>query len=545
MSQRNGLSNPLHSLAEASPVAMAVSEGESHVLRYVNPAFCRLYGRPAAELLGRAFGEVCPEESGAVKPLLDRVFQSGSAESLADLHREGSGSASTYWSYSAWPLPERGAVALQVTDTSEHGRAVAARLEEQQRVSQQLLLTALREDERSEQLLLADRSKDEFLAMLAHELRNPLAAIRTGIYLLDQRAGPQDLATHETCALLERQMRHLSRLLDDLLDVSRITRGKIDLHLEAVDVVQTLQHAAAASRALLEANRCTLELDLPAEPAWVEADAVRLEQVVTNLLQNALKYTDPGGQVSISLERAAGEAAPDRPAGPGSALIRVRDTGIGISPGALPHVFELFVQADTSLVRTRGGLGIGLTLVRRLVELHGGSVEAHSAGLGQGSEFRVLLPLREPAAGGDASPKGPTSSPSAAIPRGASILLVEDNVPAAVSLAKVLKLWGYGVRIAHSGEAGLAAAAAASPDVVLLDLGLPGMDGYEVARRLRAEPRLRATLLVALTGYGQDEDRLRTREAGFDHHLTKPADLNELRRILEVRPEARPQPPEV
>jgi len=401
-----------------------------------------------------------------------------------------------------------------------------------QRANQELLLAALREHERSDQLVMADLAKNEFLAMLAHELRNPLAAIRTGIYLLDQRAAPDDAHSHDTCALLDRQMRHLSRLLDDLLDVSRITRGKIELHLEPVDVVRAVRHAVAASRSLLELNRHRLSLAFPGEPVWVDADPVRLEQVVTNLLQNAIKYMDPGGEVWVSVESVPTGTAAGMPTGVGAAQIRVRDIGIGISPEALGRVFDLFVQADPSAVRARSGLGVGLTLVKRLVDLHGGSVEASSPGLGRGSEFTVRLPLREAmgAAFREIAPPAPSAPDSTA----KHILLVEDNVAAADTLAEVLELWGHEVRVAHNGNSALTAACAVPPDVVLLDIGLPDLDGYQVARQLRAQPAMCRTLVVALTGYGQDADRERSREAGVHLHLTKPVDLDELRRALET-----------
>ncbi|MCC2667839.1 MAG: histidine kinase [Armatimonadetes bacterium] len=530
-------------MAEASPMAIAVSESASHVLRYVNPAFCRLYGRTAAELLGRPFADVCPDDqTAAARSLLDRVFVNGAAESLADLSSAGSDRPPAYWSYVAWPLLGLEGVASQASETTERRQAADERAGELLRVNQQLLIAALREDERSETLEQADRAKDEFLAMLSHELRNPLAAIRTGIYLLEQRAAPQDTETHETCALLQRQMRHLARLLDDLLDVSRITRGQISLRLEPVDVVSTIHYAVAASRSMLELKHHQLSLDLPAEATWVDADSVRLEQVITNLVQNAVKYMAPGGRVWISLETIPRETGAGASSGVGVAVIRVRDTGIGISPEGLLHIFDLFFQLDRSQGPASGGLGIGLTMVRRLVELHGGSVEAHSAGLGRGSEFRVLLPLGEPPAAALPEPAG--TIPSAHGGRAAEILLVEDNVAAAVTLAEVLELWGYEVRLAHSGSLALAAAAAARPDLVLLDIGLPEMDGYEVARRLRADPTLRGTLLVALTGYGQESDRQRAREAGFDYHLTKPVDPQELERLLStlLRPSDGPLP---
>jgi PAS domain S-box-containing protein len=526
----------LRGMAEASPLAIAVSEGADHVLRYVNPAFCRYFGRTGGELLGRPFAEACPhDDAGAARALLDRVLASGTAESVVDLSRAQAEGEASRWSYAAWPLLEHRGVAAQFTDTTGAFQEAEERRGELQRANQQLLLAALREDERSEALLRADRAKDVFLAMLAHELRNPLAAIRTGIYLLAQRAGPSETTTHETCALIERQMRHLSRLLDDLMDVSRISRGRIDLHREPVDVVQTLRYAAAASRSLLDLHRHELTLTLPAGPVWVEADPVRLEQVVTNLLQNAIKYMDPGGKVWLSVETVPGAPAPGGPSRPAAAEIRVRDQGIGIPPEALADIFDLFVQADASLDRAQGGLGIGLTLVKRLVELHGGSVSAESAGVGRGSEFRVVLPLLEPAPESPAESAKTARPPAGAPPEGTRVLVIEDNVAAATTLADVLELWGHEATIAHNGDLALAAVGLAPPDVVLLDIGLPGMDGYEVARRLRAEVGLKETLLVALTGYGQDADRRRAREAGFDHHLTKPIDLDELRRLIDAR----------
>ena len=277
-----------------------------------------------------------------------------------------------------------------------------------------------------------------------------------------------------------------------------------------------------------------LSLDLPSEPVWVEADPIRLEQVVSNLLQNASKYMDSGGQVWLTLEKDTSTTGV-APTGTGSAVIRVRDAGIGISPEGLLHIFDLFAQVGPTLARSEGGLGIGLTLVKRLVELHGGQVEAHSAGLGRGSEFRIQLPLLETpeaAARGRQLPEEPSAPSSAAGGSGLSILVIEDNVDAALTLGEVLELWGYEARLVHSGEIALESAIAACPNVVLLDLGLPVMDGYEVARRLRAELGLGRILLVAMSGYGQEDDRRRTREAGFDYHLTKPIDLDELRRII-------------
>jgi signal transduction histidine kinase/ActR/RegA family two-component response regulator/HAMP domain-containing protein len=371
----------------------------------------------------------------------------------------------------------------------------------------------------------ADHRKNEFLAMLGHELRNPLGAISNAVHLLQQEAHrPASPATRE---VLARQVHQMSRLVDDLLEVSRITRGKVELRKELVDLGEEMRQAAKTARALFEVRRHHFTLTVPDEPLWVEADPTRLEQVVTNLLNNAAKYTPDGGTIELLVER-IGSA-------PGEAVIRVRDNGIGISPHVLPHVFDLFSQAENSLDRALGGLGIGLTLVRSLVHLHGGSVAANSEGLGRGSEFIVRLPLslRRPRAFG--APEGrptPVAAEDTRMPR--KVLLVDDNVDAAETLAEILEGWGCSVSLAHDGPSAVERALAQSPEAVLLDIGLPGIDGYEVARRLRRSPGFEATRLLALTGYAQPDDALRAREAGFDAHLTKPVDLEILRDALRL-----------
>jgi PAS domain S-box-containing protein len=369
----------------------------------------------------------------------------------------------------------------------------------------------------AEALREADRRKDEFLAMLAHELRNPLAPIRNAVEVLR--------LTKETAAdvvfardVIDRQAQQLSRLVDDLLDVARITRGKINLRQERVDVAAALTRALETCQPLIQSRRHTLEVALPDRPLWVEADPVRLAQVFANLLTNAAKYTDEGGRIGVR----AGEEA-------GRAVVRVRDTGMGIPAEMLPRIFDPFTQAERSLARSYGGLGVGLTLVRQLLELHGGTVQAFSDGPGRGSEFVVRLPLL---CGGEAGPRPGANGVERAGSSAARVLVAEDNRDAAQSLDRLLRLWGHDVRTAADGAAALEVARAYRPDVVLLDLGLPGLDGYEVARRLRREPGLGGVLLVALTGYGQEDDRRRTREAGFDHHLVKPADLERLRHVL-------------
>jgi PAS domain S-box-containing protein len=371
---------------------------------------------------------------------------------------------------------------------------------------------------------VANRAKDEFLAMLGHELRNPLAPTLHALEVL--RAKGDDPAARGWAAeMLERQARHMARLVDDLLDISRITRGKIELRPEPVELAEVVRRAVESCRLPIEDRRHRLSLAFPPEPLWVEADPARLEQVLSNLLNNAAKYTPPGGAIALATERQGAEV-----------VITVTDDGAGIPPEMLGRIFDLFHQVDPSLARSQGGLGIGLTLVRRLVEMHGGSVEARSEGRGRGSAFVIRLPLLDaPPAG--AAARRPAPEPAASRPPGAPrrVLVVEDNVDSATALAELLRLWGHEVRVAHDGVTGLEEARAFAPDLVLLDIGLPGMDGYEVALALRAAPAFAATRLVALTGYGQERDHLRSREVGIDRHVTKPIDLAELRELLAGR----------
>ena len=354
----------------------------------------------------------------------------------------------------------------------------------------------------------SDRRKDEFLAMLAHELRNPLAPIRNAVRVLRLS---DDRPTQERMGeVIERQVGHMARLLDDLLDVSRISRGRIALRREPVDLGAAVGRAVEAVRPSLEGRGLTLEVEPAPAPATLDADPTRLEQVLVNLLTNAVKYTDPGGSIRVGLET-----------GPAEAVLRVRDTGVGIAPEMLPRVFDLFAQADRSLDRSQGGLGIGLTLVRLLVELHGGTVTVSSPGVGQGSEFVVHLP-----AATTTNPAAPAPGAGPADGSARRVLVVDDNVPAAESLAMLVRLSGHEARVVHDGTAALALAPEFRPDVVLLDIGLPGMDGYEVARRLRSVPGTPPSLLlIAVTGYGREDDRLRSRDAGIDHHLVKPVDF--------------------
>jgi PAS domain S-box-containing protein len=365
----------------------------------------------------------------------------------------------------------------------------------------------------------ADRRKDEFLAMLAHELRNPLAPIRNAVQVLKMLGGPQPRgeAVHD---IIERQVTHLVRLVDDLLDVSRITRGQVLLRKERLDLVPLVGAAAEDRRPLLEGTGLRLAMELPDHPLWVEGDPTRLAQVVGNLLHNAHKFTDAGGLVTVRL-RADGDRG----------VLTVRDTGIGMEAEMLRRLFEPFSQADRSIDRSRGGLGLGLALVKGLAELHGGTVGADSDGPGHGSAFTVTLPLvPEPESEGTA-PDRPRRGKSL------RILIVEDNHDAAESLRLLLQMSGHEVEVAHTGAAALEAARKQRPDVVLCDIGLPGsLDGHAVARALRADPEQTAAVLIALSGYGQEEDQRQARQAGFDRHLTKPVDPLTLTRLLETLP---------
>jgi signal transduction histidine kinase/DNA-binding response OmpR family regulator len=366
----------------------------------------------------------------------------------------------------------------------------------------------------------ADRRKDEFLAMLGHELRNPLAPIRNAVQVM-RLIGPSDPELQWSRDVIDRQLRHLTRLVDDLLDVSRITRGKIRLELAPLDVVAAVAAAVETSRPLIESRRHELTLSLPSQPLWVRADLARLAQVLSNLLNNAAKYTDEGGHIWLTVVREGDQA-----------VFRVRDNGPGIPREMLRHIFDLFTQAEQSLDRAQGGLGIGLTLAQRLVELHHGSIEAYSEGPEQGSEFVVRLPAQAEGTVAETG-GGPDKSLEPTFHR--RVLVVDDNVDAAESLAILVRLDGHEVRTAHDGPTALEVAETFCPEIVLLDIGLPAMDGYEVGRRLRSQPKGSEMLLAAVTGYGQEEDRSHCQQAGFDEHLIKPVDPEALRRLLQRR----------
>jgi PAS domain S-box-containing protein len=372
------------------------------------------------------------------------------------------------------------------------------------------------ERKRMETLEHEGRQTTEFLAMLGHELRNPLASIRNAVEIIRAKevSDPSVLWARD---LIDRQLGHLTRLVDDLLDMSRITSGKVTLHQEPLDLALLVSRAAESTRPLFEQRKHELAVALPSEPLPVRGDTTRLSQVTLNLLNNAAKYTPEGGHVRVAVAKEGAQA-----------VLRVTDDGIGMTPDLLPLVFNLFTQGERALDRSEGGLGIGLTLVRKLVSMHGGTVEASSPGPGRGSEFVVRLPAL-PSGSWQAAADAPASAPA---PRKRRILVVDDNADAGDTMALLLQIWGNEVHVARDGPGALAAAAAHHPEIVLLDIGLPGMTGYEVAEQLREMPGMAGAALIAMTGYGQEEDRRRSREAGFAFHLVKPVPPDALQKLL-------------
>jgi PAS domain S-box-containing protein len=468
---------------------------------FADEALARLFGLDSADarggLLDRYKESIHPDDRDRVTAVLGRAVETG--EDYEADYRIVQPDGSVRW------VVARGRAERDVTGRPVRMPGVLVDITERKRLEE-----ALRD---------TDRRKDEFLATLAHELRNPLAPIRNSLQILKMPRVDAAMAKR-TRDIMERQVQHLVRLVDDLLDVSRVMRGKIELRKERVELATVVARAVETAQPLIEVQGHELDISLPAESLLLHADPVRLAQVVGNLLTNAAKYTEPGGHIWLSAQR-DGDAA----------VLRVRDDGIGIAASMLPHVFELFVQVDHASTRSQGGLGIGLTLVKNLVDLHGGTVEARSRGLGHGSEFVVRLPLTLPAHHGvDDDVRGEPAH--AVMPTGHRVLVVDDNDDAAMSLALVLELKGHVVRVVHDGVSALEAVRTFSPALILLDLGMPEMDGFEVARRIRRMPAAADTVIAALTGWGQKEDRRRTAEAGFDHHLVKPVEPKTLEGLL-------------
>src|SRR6202140_4691209 len=491
----------LHALLMQAPAAIAILRGPEHVFELANPLYEQLVGRRG--LAGHAGPVMLPElaAQGTWK-IFDRVYQTGEPfvgkEFSALLDRKGNGTPEMcFFNFVAQPTRDaRGQVDGILLHAVEITESVQARHE----------VEGL-----ADKLRKADHSKDEFLAMLAHELRNPLAPIVTALQLMNVRHNAQGAVRERN--IIERQVHYLSRIVDDLLDVSRITRGVIDLRREPVELSTVVERAVEVAQPLIDVRRHQLPVSVPRGRLMVDADPVRIAQVVANLLNNAAKYTDSGGRIEIEGLREDGEV-----------VLRVRDNGHGIAPEQIGPMFELFVQGDRSLDRAQGGLGIGLTLARRLVELHGGTLQAKSAGPSLGSEFTMRLPACRRAA----EKRAFVGEGGREAARHRRVLVVDDNVDAAELLGGALSQAGPGGERGHDGESAVDAAAEFRPDVVLLDLGLPGMDGYEVARRLRAPPDPPGVRIIAITGYGQDADRSRTAQAGIDEHLVKPVDLDKV-----------------
>lgn len=492
----------LAAIVESSDDAI-ISKNRDGIIQTWNAAAERMFGIAAADAVGRHISIIIPHDRLAEEQaIMSKLLAGQRIEHFETVRRRADGSSISV-SLTISPIKDDTG---RIVAASKIARDISVRLE-----------AVARERELLTELEHANRRKDEFLATLSHELRTPLAAIRNAEAVLNAALGEPDLA-RPALATMNRQIAQMTRLLDDLLDVSRITHDSLQLRQSRVDLAAVLGHAVDTVRPIFDQSGLRLSVELPDKPVYVLADSARLAQVFGNLLTNAAKYTPDGGRVVVAAERDGDDVT-----------VSVTDTGIGIPPEMLGRVFELFTQVEGPYEREQGGLGIGLSLVKRLVEMHGGSVTAHSAGRGTGSRFVVRLPVLP----GEAV----TPQPSQSVGGGVSavsrrILVVDDEPDSALTLAMLLQLRGHHADVAHDGAEALRQADAVEPDVVLLDIGLPGMDGYEVCRRLRERPRGRSMFIVALTGWGQEEDRRRTREAGFDLHLVKPVDPEELLRVL-------------
>ena len=466
----------------------------------VNDSLCRLLGESREGLLSLPLAAVTHEDDRDDVQGLMRRLGDGHIDTFAAERRFVRRDGETIW------------VKLSVSSAKEaqaHGVSAVAVIED---------ITERKHAE--EDLREADRRKDEFLATLAHELRNPLAPIRNSLHIF-RMAGIQDPTVSRVCDMMERQVAHMVRMVDDLLEVSRISRGKIELRKERTELASVLRTAVDTSMPLIENGKHKLHIEMPEEPLAMDADPVRLAQVFANLLNNSAKYTREGGNISMTVT-----------AENGMAVVCVKDDGEGIPPQMLKRVFNMFTQVNTG-ARAQGGLGIGLTLARTLVHLHGGTIEAFSEGQGKGCEFVVRLPLAQAEHEAKAEPAQPVAEPQPLRLR--RVLVVDDNEDAADSLGMLLQFLGAEVMVVHDGKSALAALKTFRPAVILLDLGMPEMNGLEVARRVREDPEHKGMTLVALTGWGQREDRRRTHEAGFDYHLVKPADVSTLQSILSLR----------
>jgi PAS domain S-box-containing protein len=495
------------------------------VFRLANPLFCQMVRRE--DIVGKPYRELFPRpEERRLGAILDHVYETGQPFSTEeyrvpeDLKDDGT-REDRYFRFNVQPLRD--------TEDRVYGMmAVATEISEQVRARQVLERSQDENQKLLQDLEAASRAKDEFLAMLGHELRNPLSPIATALQLMKLRS---DSRTTREQQVIERQVNHLTRLVDDLLDVSKITRGKVELRKEKVEIAEVIAKAVEMTSDLFEQRNHDVSVDVAEERLWVDGDPVRLAQVVANLLTNAARYTERGGKIIVSARREWGQGAGGQ-LGSSEIVIRVEDNGSGISPDLLPRIFDLFIQGHRSSDRAQGGLGLGLALVRNLVALHGGSVVALSDGPGKGSEFVIRLPPAAEAGHSPARRAELDRAPPPASFHGKRILVVDDNNDAANSLAELLRDVGHEVAVAYSPVAALEVAELFRPEVAVLDIGLPVMDGYELAARLRSNPVTAHCLLIALTGYGQSHDRLRSEQGGFQYHLVKPVDIPQLFRIV-------------
>lgn len=485
--------------ADAKEYALFLVGTDGRVLCW-NPGAERLLGFQSSEIIGQHFSRFfVPEDIRNGQPEYE-LATALAAGTVYSVRRQVRKDETTFYSQST---------TTPLLDENKQVRSFALVIHD---------LTDSRKQEaqqkRADALAEANRNKEEFMALLSHELRNPLSPILNALNILRQLR-TADPIIEQAGNIIERQVGQMVRMVDDLLDISRITKGKLRLQKEKVDLRVAMNRAAESVRPMIDARKHEFSLLLPTEPLWVDADPVRLEQVAVNLLNNAAKFTDPGGSLGLIVSREGTEA-----------VIRVRDNGLGIAPEMLPRIFGLFTQVDGALSRSHGGLGIGLALASTLVEMHGGRVQACSAGLGKGSEFTVKLPLLAdtlPEAAKIYFERGTRTGPSL------RVLVVEDNVDAADSLSLLLRLHGHEVQVARTGPMALTMAPTFRPNVVLLDIGLPGMDGFHVAQRLREVPELKGVTLCAMSGYTpSDADQQRHQESGFDRYFVKPVSLEKL-----------------
>jgi PAS domain S-box-containing protein len=514
----------LAGILDALPNPVFVKD-ERHRWVLLNERFCRLMGRERGELLGHSDNEFFPpREADEFWRKDDAVFATGEVVENEEHFTDGAGTVHVILTRKTLlvdPVGRRFLVGV-ITDISERKQIeeelVRSRDELESRVAERTeALSRANERLRQEGL-----HKNEFLAMLSHELRNPLAPLRNALWLLERPDAPADQAARAR-ETINRQVLHLTRLVDELLDVTRISQGKIHLQRRRVDLSDLVQRTVEDHRSLFAASGLELACDTSGLPSFVDADPTRVAQVVGNLLANAVRFSEPGGRVELHLSREAD----------GQALLTVRDQGVGFPPELGEQLFQPFLQAETSLHRSRGGLGLGLSLVKGLVELHGGTACARSDGPGKGAEFQVRLPL----AAAQPAVRAPGPSAPARMAR-RRVLIVEDNRDAADTLREMLLVWDHEVEVARDGRDGVERARAFHPDVVLCDVGLPVLDGYEVARAIRADPSLAGTYLVAVTGYASSDDQRRAADAGFHRHLAKPVPVDVIEEVLATSPRA-------